>query len=198
MQHKLSIIIIAVILSTIQLMAQEKGTFTDSRDGKIYKTVKIGTQTWMAENLAYKTDNGCWAYDNNPKNVTTYGYLYDFKTAKKVCPEGWHIPSDEEWVALITHLGGSRLVGDKLKTITTWDKQGANPTNSSGFSAVAAGIFDADANAFSELGRQTSWWSTAQLNSYTYYIYCVYYDSSDITKSNDFETNGHSVRCIKD
>ena len=84
----------------------ETGNFTDSRDGKEYKTVKIGDQWIMAENLAYKPDSGnFWAYENNDSNIAIYGYLYDWETAMNIAPEGWHLPSRKEWKAVRKSLG---------------------------------------------------------------------------------------------
>ena len=84
---------IVILNIAISSTGQVNGTFKDPRDGKIYKTLLIGTQTWMAENLAWKTESGCFAYDNNESNVKTYGYLYNWETATKACPSGWHLPS---------------------------------------------------------------------------------------------------------
>jgi uncharacterized protein (TIGR02145 family) len=84
----------------------ETGSFTDPRDGKTYKTVKIGDQWIMAENLAYKPGIGnFWAYENNDSNIATYGYLYDWETAMNIAPDGWHLPSREEWMNILKKLG---------------------------------------------------------------------------------------------
>ena len=117
---KKSILVIALMFYGIIIKAQESGTFTDPRDGKVYKTVTIGTQTWFAENLAYKLSNGCYAYRQNEYNVSKYGYLYLYETAKNACPSGWHLPNDIEWNSLINFLGGKEVAGVKLKQNNVW------------------------------------------------------------------------------
>jgi len=94
----------------------QTGTFIDSRDGKTYKTVKIGDQWWMAENLAYDTGGGCWAYENYKSNLEIYGYLYTWGTAKNACPDGWHLPSDEEWTELEVYLQNNGYNYDGVET----------------------------------------------------------------------------------
>ena len=96
-------------------VALEKIQFTDPRDGNVYKMITIGTQTWMARNLAYKTNGGCKAINNNESNVPLYGYEYNWETAKIACPAGWHLPTDAEWTQLIDYLGGKKLAGNKLR-----------------------------------------------------------------------------------
>jgi uncharacterized protein (TIGR02145 family) len=113
-------------------------TFTDKRNGKTYKTVRIGAQNWMAENLNYEAV-GSKCYDNKPRNCIKYGRLYDWSMAmgvdKKfnknrlggsdagrqgVCPAGWHLPSNEEWQVLIDFAGGKEVAGKKLKAKEGW------------------------------------------------------------------------------
>ena len=102
-----------LILFCASVFAQQKGTFTDPRDGKVYKTVKTGEQTWLAENLNYEAE-GSVCYENNPANCAKYGRLYNWETAKKVCPKGWHLPSNAEWDKLLRFVNGD--------TGTKWDK----------------------------------------------------------------------------
>jgi uncharacterized protein (TIGR02145 family) len=114
MRNKSLLLTVLILNIAMCSMAQVAGTFKDSRDGKTYKTVKIGTQTWMANNLAFKASSGCCAYDNNKSNAAIYGYLYSWETAKNVCPTGWHLPSMAEWTTLIDYEGGE-TAGNKLK-----------------------------------------------------------------------------------
>ena len=177
----------------------ERGTFTDSRDGKTYKTVKIHTQVWMAENLAFKTDKGCWAYDDNQNNVAIYGYLYDWETAKQVCPTGWHLPSDAEWTQLTTYLGGEGVAGGKLKETGTahWKSPNTGATNASGFTAVPAG-YRSGSGAFYGIGYDGDWWSSSEDDTDGAWCRSLSYDSGGVGRSDGHESNGFSVRCVRD
>jgi uncharacterized protein (TIGR02145 family) len=114
-----------------------KGTFIDSRDGLVYKTVTIGNQTWMAENLNYETSNTeCLKNDTNNCNI--YGRLYPWKEAMISCPFGWHLPSLDEWYLLFDAVGDLSSVAIKLKSITGWNL-GFNGTDDFSFSVLPAG-----------------------------------------------------------
>ena len=97
-------------------LGQYEGSGMTDNDGKFYKTIIIGTQEWMAENLAYKTSIGnIWAYDDDVSNVESKGFLYDWNAARNACPNGWHLPSDMEWSILADYLGDIKYAGRKLK-----------------------------------------------------------------------------------
>ena len=171
------------------------GKITDARDSKNYKTIKIGTQTWMAENLAYKASSACWAYDNNATNVTKYGYLYDWETAKKVCLSGWHLPSDAEWTKLTDYLGGEDGAGTKMKTTSGWNENG-NGTNTSGFTALPGGYRYFE--TFLGIGYYSDWWSSTENYATFAYFRIVSYSSSNVYRYFNYKTNGFSVRCVRD
>ncbi|HNX79973.1 MAG TPA: FISUMP domain-containing protein [Prolixibacteraceae bacterium] len=89
-------------------MHKETGIYRDWRDGRAYKTIKIGRQLWMAENLAFRPEFGNYCvYNDHLVNFRQYGYLYDWETAREIAPEGWHLPSNQEWETLHKFLGGS-------------------------------------------------------------------------------------------
>lgn len=134
----------------------ERGSFTDPRDGKIYKTVKIGDQWIMAENLAYKTDTGnYWAYENIDSNVAIYGYLYDWETAMNSTPPGWHLPSGDEWKALRITLGCKNDRWRNLEEIYPKLIVGG----SSGLDMLPGGMRTCDGE-FTDLGIKARFWSS--------------------------------------
>ena len=199
MENKLFLLTIAFMIFVINVKSQQIGSFTDSRDGKTYKTVKIGTQTWMAENLAYKPISGnYWAYDNNSSNVSKYGYLYDWKTAKNVCPSGWHLPSDAEWTQLIEYLGGSEIAGKKMKSTSGWNENG-NGTNQSGFNGFPCGFRNGDGK-YSDVGYYASWWGSAESSTDTEIAWGknLNFDNSKVLFNDGYKWRGFSVRCLKD
>jgi len=140
------------------------GHFTDPRDGRIYGTIKIGNQTWLAQNLAYDC-KGSKCYGNDPANAAKYGRLYDWETAKKAVPRGWHLPSNEEWQTLIDFAGGNEVAGKKLKAEKGWkhdylflpceereeriEQEKVNGTDEFGFFALPSG------NGFKPILRYT-------------------------------------------
>jgi uncharacterized protein (TIGR02145 family) len=188
-------LITTLFLSIISLtsFSQEKGTFKDPRDGKEYKTIKIGTQWIMAENLAYKPANGnYWACNSDPGNVSKYGYLYDWETSKKVAPAGWHLPTKKEWDELFKYLGdNSKIVYEKLL-----------PTGNSGFSALFAGFYIPEAKQFFGFNNSGYFWSSTIVGGgQAYRFYC----RSNPEESNDnagiwgFPCSvGMSVRLFRD
>lgn len=176
----------------------EKGTFTDSRDGKVYKTVKIGTQTWMAENLNYKTNNS-WYYDNKSSIGDIYGRLYTWKAAKEACPGGWHLPSKEEWEKLTNYVGGGQnAFGGKLKSISGWDAPNEGATNETGFSVLPGGYRNYSKN-YIGFGWDCRFWSTTEYDTYLAGVLSINkYTKGVIWYIDINKEEGLSVRCIKD
>jgi len=157
---------------SVSVLVYETGTVTDI-DGNVYKTVKLGNQWWMAENLKvtrYRNGDSIlnakydiqWilskgaycAYNNDIGNVATYGLLYDryvVNDSRKIAPVGWHVPTDKEWQTLVDLLGGSSVAGGKMKTIGTiqdgtglWNQPNTGSTNESGFSGLPGGYLSYD------------------------------------------------------
>lgn len=140
-------------------------TITDPRDGQVYPTVKIGSQCWLQKNMNYKTGNS-WCYGDNSTNCDTYGRLYDWKTALKVCPKGWHLPSDDEWSTLTTFLGGEGVAGGKMKEAGTshWASPNEGAANSSGFTALPGGYRRYNGN-FANLTYAANFWSSTEYST---------------------------------
>ena len=175
----------------------KKGTMTDSRDGKTYKTVTIGSQTWMAENLNYeRAGNSC--YGNKAEYCTKYGRLYLWITAMEACPSGWHLPTLTEWNILFTAVGGQSTAGKMLKSQTGWMNNG-NGTDAFGFSALPAGGRDGDGyfDLFN-VGDVALFWSSTDFG----YLYAKVMDLGswfDNAFLDGFhETYEFSVRCLRD
>jgi uncharacterized protein (TIGR02145 family) len=176
------------------MIEEEEDFFTDTRDGKVYKYVQIGDQIWMAQNLAYRPSNGnYWAYDNSSSNVETYGYLYDWQTAKNVCPTGWHLPSEAEWAQLTNFVGSNP--GTKLKAISGWSS--GNGTDDFGFSALPVGARYYDGN-FGLIGYFGYWWSSTEYDTNRAWHRAMSRYDSNVLMDYYGKSWGFSVRCLRD
>jgi uncharacterized protein (TIGR02145 family) len=170
----------------------EISTFTDIRDGKEYKVVKIGKQAWMAENLNYEAE-GSKCYDNKPTNCDKYGRLYDWKTAMKACPNGWHLPSREEWKSL--DFGNSETAGKKLKAKSDWSKN-VNGDDIYGFAALPGGNGSAGGR-FLSVGYGGYWWSSSENEGFIAYSWNLR-NNDNVHGADDDKDFLFSVRCVKD
>jgi uncharacterized protein (TIGR02145 family) len=201
------------------ISAQEKVT---DIDGNVYNTVKIGDQVWLQENLKttrYKNGDsilnvvidtqwsalqtgGYCIYESDTNNAKTYGKLYNWfavNDKRGLAPKGWHIPTHEEWKALLNSLGGEKAAGIKLKEKGElhWTAPNSGANNESGFTALPGG-YCWDSGGFYMLGSGCYWWTTTEnIQNFA----CIWFLTN---KNDDFRTGvnnyniGNSVRCIKD
>ena len=195
-------------------------------DGNTYKTVQIGTQVWMAENLKTSkysdgttipniTDNtqwqnnttGAWAYYNNDAaNNAKYGKLYNWyavsKTTngnKNVCPTGWHVPTDAEWTVLTDYLGGESVAGGKLKEVgtTNWNSPNTDATNTSLFTGLPGGGRGSNGN-YDLVGNDGFWWSSSEYDTVNAWSRVLDDNNGNAGSYNLSKRHGFSVRCLRD
>lgn len=215
-----------VVRKTASKANTSANSFTDSRDGEVYKTVKIGDQIWMAENLRYNA-KGSYLNPNNPNEK--YGRLYDWVTVmdikkkylKKdwdgpvenhqgICPDGWHVPSHEDWIKLEVTLGikedearkeqnrkSDKGVGKALKAVEGWEKAYHKGRNTTGFSVLPAGEYSY--KAFKYLGNSAYFWTTTRAPMYTdrFRLNRKFY-SDAIVRGTTTKDSAISCRCVKD
>ena len=186
-------------------------------DGNIYKTILIGTQTWMAENLKTTSYNDgtvipfvpgesawtdlstpgyCW-YNNDS---VSYGAIYNWYAAgnNNLCPTGWHVPSDAEWTTLSTFLGGESIAGDKLKETGTthWLTSNNNSSNQTGFTALPGGYRSYSAS-YGNIKRYGYWWSSTEASSTDAFCRYIFYSFDNLGRNTSSKNSGFSIRCIK-
>ncbi|MCF8299016.1 MAG: fibrobacter succinogenes major paralogous domain-containing protein [Saprospiraceae bacterium] len=203
---------------------QEKGTKVYDIDSNIYYCDTIGTQVWLIENLKTTryndgiaiplvtgntfwsnqiSDGYCWYYHDKSKYKNPYGALYNWHTVNsgKLCPTGWHVPTDAEWTILTDYLGGESIAAIKLKEsgTTHWIPSNIISTNESGFTALPGGYRDTTGQ-FLDIGIRGGWWTSTEDSSNFYNAWnCrMEYINSKVNKSDYSKKIGFSVRCIKD
>ena len=197
----------AIALALPLLACEEPTTLTDTRDKKNYKTVKIGEQVWMAENLNFEAKGSkCGGTDiidegedilysiveENTVNCDKYGRLYNWETAVKACPSGWKLPSKAEWDVLITTVGGEKTAGKYLKAKSGWNDNG-NGEDKFGFAALPGG-YGSSSNNFRTVGDLGNWWSATESNG-NYAIYL--FNGGDGVRIDYDNRDSYSVRCIQ-
>ena len=179
-------------------------SFTDPRDGKSYDIVQIGSQTWMAENLAYETE-GSYCPDGDSKNCSTYGRLYTWEAARGACPSGWQLPDSTALAALVAEAGGPEVAGAALKSTGGWFKKG-NGTDALGFDALPAGYRAAvsknddggmEGGKYDGIGGYAYFWSATDApDDFAYYLFLDF--SSKSASMNAFPKGDfRSVRCVR-
>jgi uncharacterized protein (TIGR02145 family) len=178
------------------------GTFVDSRDGKSYKHAKIGNQVWMAENLSYNIDDSK-CYDNDIANCDKYGRLYHWNAVTKICPQGWHLPTDAEWDALMAALGKASTTGEYLKAKSGWNNHQDKPgggVDTCGFTALPGGYYGSRTDGFSGIGDYGFWWTATESSvdnaNYAYYRSMFNY-GGHVRQVISNKKSMFSVRCVQ-
>jgi len=191
------------------IAVEDKDTTGIMKDlaGKTYKTVVIGSQLWMKENMSYKTDSS-YCYENNENYCTQHGRLYAWNSAMKVCPTGWRLPSMADWNILIslaesgsTQTGSNAgMAGRYLKSKSGWYQPDVRPSNGSdlfNFTVLPSGYRDYN-TSFDLLTKYAFFWTSTEHQYDRVYVLYVYYSKDNTSFESDSKTYGYSVRCIQD
>lgn len=184
------------------------GTFADSRNGKTYKIMQIGNQTWMAENLNFPM-SGAWPYNSREEFPPDYGLLYNYSSAMLACPDGWHLPTDPEWRQLEKALGMNEATtlleswrgqeeGGLLKEkgLTWWQSPNSGANDMAGFSARPGGYRN-EQGIFSGMGVQAGFWSSTNNGANLAISRTLHKDKSQAGRDWSNTSYGLSVRCLK-
>ena len=182
-----------------EVVVGKKGTYTDPRDGKVYKTVIMPDgKEWLAENLNFEIE-GSWYYNNDLSNGDKYGRLYTWDAAVKACAglgNGWRLPTNEDWDTLITAVGGSSTASTKLKSRTGWVEYG-NGTDEYGISALPGGYRYSD-GFFYNAGYNGVWWSAKEGDDSYAYNRDMHYNNKNVARYYSDKSNAFSVRCSRE
>ena len=206
---------------TLPVLFSAGGGVTDI-DGNTYTTVIIGTQEWMVENLkttkfndgtaitlvstdaswkALTTAGYCWYKNDETTYKATYGALYNYYAAinSKICPTGWHLPTNDEWAVLESALGGDTMVGGRMKEKGTahWNAPNYGADNRGGFTALPAGYRDGD-GIFDFNGRCGRWWSATELSIVSAWYRSTFYSNAQSQRGYGSKNYGYAIRCVKD
>ena len=199
---------LALITASLSILAlwgcnEEKGTngiLKDMRDGKTYRTIQIGNQVWMAVNLNFEAINS-FCYENQSENCLRYGRLYTWDAAEdeEVCPNGWHLPSLEEWQVLFKAIGGKSKAAKALKTTRDW-YEGCDGTDTYSFSAKPTGFAGhyLDTTFFDgNDGSHAYFWTSTEQDVINAHAIDLSY-SDEAVSIDVYKNHGFSIRCIKD
>lgn len=211
-----TILLMAITFTGCELL--DPDSFMDSRDKKVYQMIKIGDQTWMAQNLAYiptvgpsGVQSGVWVYGyegsdvaiaKTTSNYLNYGCLFDWATVtsdggngRDICPEGWHLPTDAEWSVLTDYLGGEAVAGKKMKSVSGWNNDG-NGENTSGFNGRPGGGRSLK-YGFVTLNFYGVFQSSTSNTATTAWYRGLSYLEDKVNRNDPDKLDGYSVRCIK-
>lgn len=173
------------------ILAKLPNQFVDTRDGKTYGYVKIGTQTWMSQNLNFATATGSWCYGDNEANCATYGRLYNWATAKDVCPTGWRLPSSSDWEALNSSISATASAPTFSQAVTV------RPDGTDEFGlGVKFGGYKNGNGGYSRMDTTTYYWTSTQVGP-LYRARWINKRSVEFGNQDASSANGMNIRCIK-
>lgn len=181
---------------------ENTGTYTDPRDGQVYRTIKIDGRVWLAQNMQFDVEGKSWCYDDKDSFCSRGGRLYNLDGARKACPKGWHLPRDREFTEMLTNLtrcySGVHTCSDfgkKLKAKVGWD--GEKGSDEYGFSVYSTGFRDPKGK-YQGMGSYSGFWTNQSGRVETNYVWVLEKDAGNMQRIfAPSKEHGYAVRCVE-